>query len=283
MKLEELLKEYKERIDVELDGFFQVKLNQVGEIDEEVSRLIDSLAEIGLRGKRLRGFLFMMGYGLARDWSELDWERFPEEVWQGGVGIELFHLGLLVQDDVMDGDEVRRGVKTIWARYGEQRYGEAMANLAADMCFGWAASLMAKLDEQVVNEWGRYFERVAMGQMLDMKIQTLGFMAEDYRQVVELKTAEYTGEMPLVLGWLAGGRQKGEGEKLFLWGKRWGELFQWRDDLRDGDGLVELVGEGGVSEKMLVVGRKLEAEAKELAINDWWREKLRELVGLTIG
>ena len=282
MELEKLLKEYKERIDAELKRFFQVKLNEVGEIDREVGKLINSLAEIGLRGKRLRGFLFMIGYGLARGWGKPDWEKFPKEIWQGGMGIELFHLGLLVQDDVMDEDEVRRGVKTIWARYGDKEYGEAMANLAADMCFGWAASLMGKLGEQVVNEWGRYFERVAIGQVLDMKMQTSRLMAEGYGRVVELKTAEYTGEMPLVLGWLAGGRQKGEGEKLFLWGKRWGELFQWRDDLKDGDGLVGLVREKGVRERMSVLGRKLKIETKELAINNWWRERLRELIGLTI-
>lgn len=172
MEFLRLLGEYKGEIDGWLEKFFEEKLIKVEKVDEEVLGVVKGLKEIGMKGKRLRGFLVGVGYGVGNGWQRLEWRRVPDEVWKVGMGLELFHLGLLVQDDVMDRDEVRRGVKTIHARYDDLHYGEAMADLGADMCFGWAAELLAEGGSlAVVGEWGRYFERVARGQVLDLKIK----------------------------------------------------------------------------------------------------------------
>ncbi len=274
-----LLKEYKTIVDKRLAVFFDEKIKEVEKESNELVKLLKSLKEVGMGGKRLRGFLFMVGYGLGKKEQELDWEMMADEVWNGGLALELFHLGLLIQDDVMDGDEERRGVRAIHVRYEDSHYGEAMANLGADICFGWAIELLSGWGKEVMREWGRYFERVGWGQVLDIvqtqkKINKL----DDYKKVVRLKTAEYTGEMPLVLGWLAAGREREEGKDLFKFGERWGEMFQWRDDWLDGDGLVEWLGRENLKAKLEKEELILKEKVGELDLNSWWQELLKEMV-----
>ena len=276
VKFRAILSEYKKGLDERLDSFFESKLVEVQGLGKEVGELVLNLKEIGLRGKRLRGFLFMMGYALAQGWGEWQKERFPEKVWQGGMGVELFHLGLLVQDDVMDRDEIRRGVVSLHARYEELHYGEAMANLGADMCFGWAVELLSGIGKvEVLQEWGKYFERVARGQVMDLKTQ-------NYFWVVELKTAEYTGELPLVLGWLVGGRERSEGERLFVWGKNWGRLFQWLDDWDDGDGVMKQWGREKTKEEVKKLGKELQESVAGLGLSEWWQARFREMVEMLL-
>ena len=77
--------------------------------DEMLTEVARSLILAG--GKRLRPVLTLasayLGDGHASD-----------EVVQGGVAVELVHLGSLYHDDVMDEAMTRRGVETANSRYG---------------------------------------------------------------------------------------------------------------------------------------------------------------------
>ncbi len=262
------LGEYKREIDGRLEEFFEEKKEELGKIDSKVGKLVGQLEEIGLKGKRLRGFLFLVGYGIGQGWEKLEFERVPEKIWRGSMGLELFHLGLLVQDDVMDMDEERRGVKTIHKRYEDLHYGEAMANLGGDLCFAWAGELLSELGEEVWQKWSRYFERVVMGQIMDVKMQNEKCKMKNYLQVIRLKTGEYTGEMPLVLGCLAGGGGRKLAERLGGWGLEWGIGFQLRDDLLDGDGMVELIGEARTKKRLEKQVKGAKSKRTELVLGE---------------
>ena len=61
-------------------------------------------------GKRVRGRLALAacaGFGLA-----------PEESVSWAAAVELLHNATLVHDDIQDGDDLRRGRPTVWARHG---------------------------------------------------------------------------------------------------------------------------------------------------------------------
>ena len=259
------LGEYKREIDDRLEEFFKEKEKTLGEFDERVGELVGSLKGIGLKGKRLRGFLFLVGYGIGQGWEKLEFELVPEKIWRGSMALELFHLGLLVQDDVMDMDEERRGVTTIHKRYEDLHYGEAMANLGGDLCFAWAGELLSALGEEVWQKWSRYFERVVVGQAMDVSYLS-GTVLVRYEQVIRLKTGEYTGEMPLVLGCLAGVGERKLAKRLGEWGLEWGIGFQLRDDLLDGDGMVELIGEARTKKRLEEQMARAKSKRTELAL-----------------
>lgn len=105
---------------------------------------------INAGGKSLRPAVLMFAAGLVGGREE---SALP-----AAAAVELYHTFTLVHDDIIDRDELRRGVPTVhvdFARrasrdYGydaatAQHYGLAVAILAGDIQQGWAASLMTDL------------------------------------------------------------------------------------------------------------------------------------------
>jgi len=67
-----------------------------------------------------------------------------EEAVLGGVSVELVHLGSLYHDDVMDEAEVRRGVQSVNARWGN-----LVAILAGEFLLARASEIAAGLGTEV--------------------------------------------------------------------------------------------------------------------------------------
>src|SRR3989338_1445740 len=91
-----------------------------------VRELLEHSKEHNLRAsKRLRGSFVNYGYLLSsRSLNDL--------VWQAAMGVELVHTALLMHDDFMDRDAVRRGGPTTHKFYeekgrGDKHFGESMA------------------------------------------------------------------------------------------------------------------------------------------------------------
>jgi hypothetical protein len=66
--------------------------------------------QLASRGKRLRALLPV--------WGAANLGGCPEDALDVGVGLELLHNATLVHDDLQDGDRYRRGVATVWHRWG---------------------------------------------------------------------------------------------------------------------------------------------------------------------
>ena len=184
------------------------------------------MSELAAGGKRMRGLLTILGYELAGGKDE-------KEIVKAAVVMELFHLGLLIQDDVMDRDELRRGVKTIHVRYPDLHLGEAVANCVGDLTFGWGMEIISKLNIQsskvvaAMSVWGKYFARVGYGQILDvMKVADQTTLLN----ILALKSGEYSCVLPLLMGATLGGAQAELLTKLTGYGMELGWVFQLRDD-----------------------------------------------------
>ena len=167
--------------------------------------------------------------GRAINWRGKD----EKEIVKAAVVMELFHLGLLIQDDVMDRDELRRGVKTIHVRYPDLHLGEAVANCVGDLTFGWGMEIISKLNIQsskvvaAMSVWGKYFARVGYGQILDvMKVADQTTLLN----ILALKSGEYSCVLPLLMGATLGGAQAELLDKLTRYGMELGWVFQLRDD-----------------------------------------------------
>ncbi|MFH2019255.1 MAG: polyprenyl synthetase family protein, partial [bacterium] len=187
--------------------------------------------EISKGGKRSRGALTLLGYQLAGGSKEGE-----EEVMKASVAMEISHLGLLIQDDFMDQDEMRRGVKTIQTRYQDKHLGESIAVLAGDFTFGWVTEMLSNLKlpaekvQKAIGVWGKYFTRVGYGQALDMLASEREATEEEILKVLTLKSGEYSCVLPLLMGAVLAGSDPFKLASLEKFGMELGLVFQLRDD-----------------------------------------------------
>lgn len=239
MSLNDYLTKYKPLIDQAIEEELARRLKEAEEISPEIVKVIKAMQELSVGGKRLRGLLTILGYELARTSG---FDPVGEEVIKAAMVMELFHLGLLIQDDVMDRDNLRRGVATIHTRYTDLHLGESMATLAGELPLGWGMEVLSNIQPaspagrspitnnqklEAIGVWGKYTGRVIFGQMLDVsKVadeQTL-------LSILNLKSGEYSCVLPLVLGATLGGGSKELKDALTKYGMELGIVFQLRDD-----------------------------------------------------
>ncbi len=223
-----LIQQNKPLIDREIEQELENRLVEAEEISPEIVKVIAAMKELSVGGKRLRGLLTILGYQLAGG-------KINDEVVKAAVVMELFHLGLLIQDDVMDRDGLRRGVKTIHARYADAHLGESLAICAGDLTFGWGMEILSNLQSPITNNqkveaigvWGKYFARVGYGQMLDVsKVADEATLLS----ILNLKSGEYTCVLPLLFGATLGGASETLRKELIKYGMELGWVFQLRDD-----------------------------------------------------
>ncbi len=137
-------------------------------------------------GKRLRPTLLLLAVRVSGGDVE---KAIP-----AAVSIELLHNFTLIHDDVMDRDEMRRGVPTV-----HKIWGEPMAILAGDYLFSKAYEALLKLVENGI-DYGSVVEAtrvltwaastVAEGQSFDIEFQERDEVDErEYIELVWRKTA----------------------------------------------------------------------------------------------
>ena len=83
-----------------------------------------------------------------------------DDVIQGGVAVELVHLGSLYHDDVMDEAEHRRGVQSVNARWGN-----LVAILAGDFLLARASEIAASLGTEVAALLARTIGQLCEGEV----------------------------------------------------------------------------------------------------------------------
>src|SRR5207302_1595294 len=218
-------------------------------------------------GKRLRGALVLLGCEAAggdRAWA-ID----------ASIGVELIHAYLLVHDDFMDRDEVRRGGPTLHVELGaaarSEHVGASLAVLLGSLCEAWALQLVLSAPvpaDRVVAAAqlvSRELHQVTVGQMQDLSVP-LGreLRAEDVLAVERMKTGGYTFELPLRLGALLAGADEALLAALERFARPLGQAFQIADDLLGTFGAPEVTGKPNASDlregkRTLLIARALEA------------------------
>jgi geranylgeranyl diphosphate synthase type I len=209
----------------------------------DVGILANAVRDLALRGgKRLRAIL------LACSYEACCGEGGFQAVGPAAVAIELLQTYLLIHDDWMDDDEVRRGGPSVpavmRARFPE--HADEGSILAGDLAAAWARGALMELrlePSRVVaaaREFARVEQAVVEGQWLDVRGMT-GDSA-----VVEaglaLKTSSYTTSGPVTMGALLAGAEDGTVSALSEFAEPIGVAFQLRDDLLDLFGDASTIG-----------------------------------------
>ncbi|MCE5213219.1 MAG: polyprenyl synthetase family protein [Methanobacterium sp.] len=259
----DILKKYSAGVDEEID-------KSLGTVDPK--NLYDASKHlIKAGGKKIRPSLVLLS-------AEAVGGR-TEGAYKTAAAVELIHTFSLIHDDIMDEDEMRRGmpaVHTIW--------GEPMAILAGDTLFSLAFELVAQTHEedipsqQVIKALNTVVDaciKICEGQACDMGFEgKLDVSESEYLNMIYKKTAALIAAATKS-GAILGGGSEEQVEALAEYGKLIGMAFQIQDDyldvVSDAEELGKPVGSDIVEGKMtlMVVHTLSEASAedKDLLIN----------------
>jgi geranylgeranyl diphosphate synthase type I len=178
------------------------------------------------RGKRVRPLLVLLSSAaIGKDWSK----ALP-----AAASVELLHNFSLIHDDIQDNSELRRGRKTIWAKWGIPQ-----AINAGDAMFALAHIALNRLEEfsgpevfiQASQLLSRSSLQLTQGQYLDLAYENARDLdIESYWPMVSGKTAELLSTCTQ-LGGLVNGASKDRLDSLSLFGEKLGLAFQVHDDI----------------------------------------------------
>lgn len=201
--------------------------------------LVGELAERSRNhGKRLRPTLAHWGWvvGGAEPGSHTDLVRIA-------AALELLHLFALIQDDVMDRSDSRRGRPTLHVvaaqRHRDEQglgddtlFGDSVATLVSDLALSEATLLVAPTAATVRAAWRLMAVELVEGQLLDVT-HTAGRRRDHAtsRRIARFKSGRYTITRPLQLGALVGGADEHTVRGLIAWGDLIGDAFAVRDDV----------------------------------------------------
>ncbi len=235
--------EYVPQIDRCIEDFFNLK--KMGAELPFMKDMYGDINEYCLRdGKRIRPLLLLNAYnGYRRGF------RKTGEVIKLGAAVEIMHSFLLVQDDIIDRAEIRRGGKALHVLLSE-RYrdittntliGTDIASVLADVMFSSALDMIcnSKLRDKIkiafLNVFSRTYEKTAWGQILDSlntMPRTIDVESNAPMMISLMKTAYYTMVYPITMGYvLSGGNGRNELKAIEEFGIPLGIAFQIRDDI----------------------------------------------------
>lgn len=237
------LRDYLAKSDPLFEEYLRKKIEEAGKISKIPTELLKRFLETARRGKKIRGALTVLGY-------ETCGGKDKKAILDASLSIELLHAGLLVHDDFMDEDKLRRGLPSLHEQYSKfgaeekvkadsHHYGEAMAVVAGDAAFylSWETLLRSSFSPDRLIGAGlvytKYVVRTAYGQGMDLTNTPLtGLNEKHLLSVLRLKSAEYTGVLPLLLGAaLAGENNRRRLGAIENFGLAFGWAFQIQDDL----------------------------------------------------
>lgn len=219
--IKSFLLDYKSKVDNYLQDYFTQN-----EFDTPLyNSLLNELKDFVLvAGKRIRPALFYLGYRL---YSDKDLEKIERQ----SIFFEFTQAYLLIHDDIMDEDELRRGRITVHKKFSEkfdERTGESIAVIIGNLSSHLANRL---IPGELKDDYNDYMINVNLGQAFEIVSEYNQVSEKDILKFYKDKTAYYSFIAPLVMGAKLAGSS--DLEKLKLIGEKMGIAFQIQDDIID--------------------------------------------------
>ncbi len=281
------LEEYRDLVNAEILKYFESVDNKYKNYNKYVSKVYDELVDLTLRGgKRLRPTILY--YAFLASGGDINKK---DDVVSLSIFIEIFESFLLIHDDIMDKDVIRRGGKTNHIANQEfaeenglkdqQHYGVVMAMLAGDLATQMGYQIIGKSNFEsqqkvaIVNYVSNKLSEVIFGQINDTILPQINdFVYQDIIDVYNFKTATYTFQIPCLVGSILAGKFDSLGEILAGYAESAGIAFQIRDDILGLFGEEEVTGKSNIGDiqegkKTILVWKALQEanENQKLVIN----------------
>ena len=215
-------------------------------------------------GKRLRPTLCLLACDL--------FGGNLEDCMVPAVAAEIFHNFTLVHDDIMDQAPLRRGVETIYKKWGSD-----VAILSGDTmlikAFQYVLNTNNKYRYEVFAELCKVALEVCEGQQLDLNFETRDDVTlDEYLEMIRLKTAVLLGSV-LKIGAIVAGADEESQKVIYDFGVDIGMAFQLQDDVLDCYADVDVFGKmigGDISDNkktylyLYALGMAFEEDEQEL-------------------
>ncbi|OGZ33361.1 MAG: hypothetical protein A3I88_00390 [Candidatus Portnoybacteria bacterium RIFCSPLOWO2_12_FULL_39_9] len=230
------LLKYQRKIDSELKIFFDKKIKESFLISKEAVETVNLLKDYTLRkGKRLRALLVNLGYFSANG-------KNRKGILKASLAIELIHNFLLIHDDIIDQDRLRRGQLSLHSLYqkkffNNQHTGISLAMISGDIISVWGyenlinSDFDEKLKIKAIKILNETIEKTCYGEMIELILKKRKIAEKDILNISKYKTAYYTFVNPLKIGAVLAGRDRGFLEKIEKFGLPLGIAFQIQDDI----------------------------------------------------
>ena len=193
-------------------------------------------------GKRLRPAVLLLTAEALADVEPMsvDYREFPDlagdevDVMAAAVSIEVIQSFTLIHDDIMDDDDLRRGVPAVHREYDTET-----AILAGDTLYSKAFEIMLRTEApadrglEAMRTLAETCTHICEGQALDVDFETRNdVLPDEYMEMVELKTAVLyaaAASIPAIVL----GADDDTVEALYDYGLKAGQAFQIHDDVLD--------------------------------------------------
>jgi geranylgeranyl pyrophosphate synthase len=236
------LSEVRTQVNTYLTEFYKQKVSRASALHEDYGALWSAMESFDANhGKRLRPYVLLTAYqGLGG--------ADTQDVLPVAVAHELLHASMLMHDDIIDRDYVRRGRANVAGQYRERyakepltaarrdHYANAAALLAGDLAIGAAYEIIAlsnlTSDQKVsaVRIISDSLFTVGGGELLDTEAVLLPFESVDTLTIVRLKTASYSFEYPLLTAAVLARADAATQQAVRSLGQAIGVAFQLADD-----------------------------------------------------
>ncbi|AUZ87759.1 polyprenyl synthetase family protein [Arthrobacter sp. TmT3-37] len=233
-----------EQVEGALARFFDESKVRAAKIGPGYHALWETLERCTAGGKRFRPRLVMSAYQMLGG-TDLD------NAAEVGAAFEMLHTALIVHDDVIDRDFIRRGIPNVSGRYraiaedaglspdGARHIGFSAGVIAGDLALSNAYRLLERADAPAATRrrLGEILDEAvfasAAGEFLDIETSLTSAMPplEDIVQMARLKTSVYSFEGPLQAGAVLAGADEEVIGRLGDFGRDAGIAYQIADDL----------------------------------------------------
>jgi geranylgeranyl diphosphate synthase type I len=238
----ELFAERSSRILEHSRRFLKIQKNELADVNRWSADTINRLLPFMERGKCIRGNLVLLG-------AEIGDAPLSDGVYAAAAAIELFQSSILIHDDIIDQDTVRRGETTIHTQYSEKasaelqsssadHIGASLAICVGDVGFNLTYALLARselpdrIKVALTSFWGVEFAKVGLAEMDDVYMSFMSGPAPLERIVAlyRYKTARYTFCVPFLTGLIIADASADVRNTVEELGDVLGLMFQIKDD-----------------------------------------------------
>ena len=251
---------------IEVEKLIEVKL------DSKVS-LIKKMSDYHLKsgGKRLRALLTLGSAKLA------GYDQKGTRDVNLSACVELIHSATLLHDDVIDESDLRRGIKTSNALWGNQS-----SILVGDYLLSRCFEIMVDDgDLEVLKLLSSTSSKIAQGEVKQLEHKgEADLLEETYIDIINLKTAALFSAATKTGACLAGSNEK-EKSALESYGKNIGLAFQIADDALDyyskeiifGKKIGKDFYEGKVTLPLIIIFQRSDSNERNFLIHTFKKNK----------